>query len=507
MNWIERQALRQGHHRALTDGERRWTFEEMYRDAATLAEFLQHGAGIGSGDLVCLFPAQRPEDVLWIHALMMIDAVIMPVSARYTDAESDALVARLLPDAVVYHSEPDIGRIMPAPDVADMDVQAPEVGGRRRVRVSRAQVRQRSFEIPGGTTAILASSGSGGEPKLAPITRAMIEASARASVVNLGAVPDENWLCVIPLAHVGGLVLVMRAAIDGACATILPRFDETRVLRAMRTERVTVASFVPTMLARLMAHDASFDAANYPALRAILLGGAPSDNALLARAVERRLPVLLTYGLTEACSQVATMRPGEAPRAGCAGRPLEGVSVRILDDHRMDAATDAIGGIWIRGPVVMPAYLHPTELNAASFMDGWYFTGDKGRLDADGRLWIAGRSDAMILTGGENVYPEEIEAIVGAHPCVADVAVTGVVDAVWGQALIAYVVLAPTPAGMAADSPVYADISEELLQYCRGRLAGYKIPRRWVVVESIPRNASGKIVRSALSSLAGSGES
>jgi O-succinylbenzoic acid--CoA ligase len=232
------------------------------------------------------------------------------------------------------------------------------------------------------------------------------------------------------------------------------RFDAERVKRTLEAGEVTLASLVPTMLVRL--RDAGLESA--PGLRAIALGGGPIPAGLLDWAAEAGIPVTPVYGMTETSSQVV---------AGSPGRPLEGVELRI----------GAGGEILVRGPMVAPG---------AAGADGWLHTGDLGRLDGDGRLRVEGRLKELIVTGGENVAPLEVEQALLAHPAVADAAVVGRPDPEWGEAIAAFVVLR---------EPARED---ELRAWCRARLAPYKVPKRIEPVEALPRTAAGKLLRTRL---------
>jgi O-succinylbenzoic acid--CoA ligase len=266
---------------------------------------------------------------------------------------------------------------------------------------------------------------------------------------------------------VGGLAVLLRSAIAGTTVVLHPRFDAAAVVHALLRDRITMVSLVPTMLARVLDR---LDG-RPPALRCVLVGGAGAPPHLLAAARAQGLPVAPTYGLTEAASQVATLAPGEpADEPGDVGAPLWPTEVRIADD----------GEILVRGPTVAPACV------AA---DGWLHTGDAGRLSPGGRLVVRGRRDDVIVTGGENVDPAEVEAALARHPLVAEVAVAGRPDPEWGQAVVAWVV----PRGGARLTLA------ELREACRPWLAPYKLPRRLILVDALPRTASGKVRRQALS--------
>ena len=260
---------------------------------------------------------------------------------------------------------------------------------------------------------------------------------------------DDRWLCPLPLHHVGGLNVLVRSAINRTTVVLHERFDAARVKATFEAGEVTLASLVPTMLVRLRAAGLS----SAPRLRAIALGGGPIPPGLLDWAAEAGIPVVPVYGMTESCSQVV---------AGSPGRPLPGVELEIAPD----------GEILVRGAMVAPGAIAP---------DGWLHTGDLGRLDEDGGLEILGRLKELIVTGGENVAPLEVEQALLAHPAVTDAGVAGLPDPDWGEAVTAFVVLC---------APVGA---EELRGWCRERLAPFKVPKAIHAVERLPRNAGGKL--------------
>jgi O-succinylbenzoic acid--CoA ligase len=291
---------------------------------------------------------------------------------------------------------------------------------------------------------------------------------------------------VLPLFHVGGLAIVMRSVIYGVPAIVHARFDPTAANQTIDTQDVTLVSLVATMLERMLT--ARSDRPFPPGLRAVLLGGGPAPRPLLERCARAGVPVVQTYGMTETASQAATLAPADALRKlGSAGRPLLPLELRI--EHEGAALPPgAIGEIVIRGPSVTPGYSDRPAATAAALRDGWLHTGDLGYLDAEGYLYVVDRRDDLIISGGENIYPAEVEAVLLAHPAVAEAGVFGVPDARWGQSVAAAVV--PRP-GMAAESA-------SLIAFCAERLARYKVPYRILSVAELPRNAAGKLLRRAL---------
>jgi O-succinylbenzoic acid--CoA ligase len=253
------------------------------------------------------------------------------------------------------------------------------------------------------------------------------------------------------------------------------------VNQLLHQNRADTISVVPTMLERML--ESSGGDRYPPTLRCALVGGAPLHPGLAARARAADIPIAPTYGLTETCSQVATAEPSTTDDFdGSAGRPLPGVEVRIAG-----ADESGLGAVLVSGPILLRGYFENEEATRAALHDGWLTTGDLGRLDANGRLHVEGRRTDLIITGGENVMPQEVETVLASHPDVADVAVYGVPDDRWGERIMAAVV----PAGDGVDEVA-------LRAWCRAHLAGYKIPTAFIAVPSLPRTASGKIVRHSL---------
>ncbi|MHB1225581.1 MAG: o-succinylbenzoate--CoA ligase, partial [Gemmatimonadaceae bacterium] len=341
---------------------------------------------------------------------------------------------------------------------------------------------------PDEPLAILYTSGTTGRPKGAVLTYSNFWWSAIGSALNLGLHADDRWLAPLPLFHVGGLSVLTRSAIYGTAAILHDGFDAARVSAAIDDERVTLVSLVPTMLGRLL--DARGDRPFPDSLRCVLLGGGPAARALLERCAALGVPVSQTYGLTESCSQATTLAPADALRKlGSAGMPLYPTELRVVGDDGADVAAGDAGEIVLRGPTITPRYWNDAEATARALAGGWLRTGDVGRLDDEGYLHVLDRRDDLIVSGGENVYPAEVEGALLSHPAVAEAAVIGVPDAEWGQRVVAVVRL------LVADTA--ADTDATLRLHCRTLLAGYKVPREIrFTTRPLPRTASGKLKRS-----------
>ena len=452
----------------------RLNFAEVHQRVQATCDWILADSKITAGDRVgILMPPGLPY-VLSVLALMRIGAVAVPLNSRLTASELkwqlQNTACRLL------LCQPATAALAPDGDVlvfAKMPRQA-----------KAAQDDPPPIDL-NADFAIIHTSGTSGRPKAAVLTYNNIYQSAMASAYRLGVLPDDRWLCVLPLYHVGGLSILMRSLLYGTAVELLPapRFDAAAVNRLLTEQAIALVSLVPTMLQRLL--DAK-TAAWHPKLRLILLGGEAPSAALLERCARDEIPVAATYGLSEAASQVTTASPElTRQKPASSGKPLLFTQVRIVDARGQAVPAGQIGEVLVKGPTVMRAYDRNPRATQAALRDGWLFTGDMGYLDADGDLHIVQRRVDLILSGGENIYPREVETVLCRHPAVCQAVVVGLPDAQWGQRVAAAIQLA---AGKTASA-------EEIIHFARAELAGYKIPRTIRFVDAFPRSASGKIQR------------
>ncbi len=441
-------------------------YEYAVRQAHALA-----AAGAGPGERVAVIAGPSRDFVIAMHATSLVGAIFVPLNVRLTAGELARQLGNAEP-AVVLCDGPRESLATEAAALAGSP--AP-----RRLLLPPVPDPETSPLVAAHDAeschSIVYTSGTAGNAKGVMLTYGNFWASASASALNLGLDPADRWLACLPLHHVGGLSIPIRSAIYGTTVQIQPQFEPEAVNAALRAGDVTLLSVVPTMLRRMLNADSlPYDGA----LRAVLVGGGPVPPALLERATARGLPVIQTYGLTEACSQVTTLAPAEAmSHLGSAGRAL------LSADLRVDAPAGEPGEILIRGPSITPGYYRDPEATARAFSGGWLQAGDVGVLDTDGFLTVLDRSDDVIVSGGENVYPAEVEAALLAYPGIEAAAVVGLPDEEWGQRIVAAVV---------AELPVELDRVAPLL---RSRLAGYKIPAAIERFEALPTTSSGKVQR------------
>jgi o-succinylbenzoate---CoA ligase len=461
---------------ALRAGQEIRSYACLYRDASDLARELRSVYGIQKGQRVATLAGNTAGHVIALHALFLLGVTTIPLNTKLPAPELAAQLDLVRP--VLLLSEYDWAESLSVP-VRDLRAAA----GRKEAEHFEA-----GLCADDDVFSILFTSGSTAAPKAVPHTWTQHLASASGSRENLGVRPDDAWLCVIPLYHIGGFAIVVRSLLYGT-AVVLPADSTPETLAHECRDGVTLASLVPTTLHRMLRSDAELKGAACPKLRAILLGGAAATPLLWDEIGRRGLPVLGTYGMTESCSQVCTAPiNGAADYAGTAGLPISGAELRIVDTEGNSCPSPGVGEILVRGRMVMSGYLESPSANAERFVDGWFRTGDIGCIGENGALSVLGRRDDVVISGGENIHPSEIEAVLHMHPRVSGAIVVGVADEEWGQRLAAVV------GGEALGEA-------EMLRWCRDRLGPLKTPRIWKFVDEIPRTASGKSNRVAARAL------
>ncbi len=436
-NWLAQRAETCPDRLALVADGLEFTYAALENEATSSARRLA-ARGARRGATVALLLPAGAEYVITVHALMKLGATVFPLNPGLAASERDRELAAAKPALVLDERDQLTMTEADLPLLGEHDLEALHCR--------------------------ILSSGTSGSPHPVGLTYGNHLWSAVGSAFNLGVDPGDRWLCCMPLYHVGGLSIVMRSVIYGTGAVVHDGFDADRIAASLERDGITLLSLVPTGLARLL--DAGVDLSGP---RAILIGGGPVPVEVLDEAAGRGASVVQTYGLTEAASQVTTLTPEEAGRKlASAGRPLLTTHLRIQE-----------GEILVQGPTVA---------RERTDEDGWLHTGDLGRIDEEGFLYVHERLDDVIITGGENVLPTEVESVLLRHPDVADAAVIPRDDAEWQQAVTAVVVR--------ADGAAVSE--DELRRYCEVDLAGHKVPKRVEFVAELPRTASGKLLRRAL---------
>jgi long-chain acyl-CoA synthetase len=480
---------------AIRCGPRTLTYAELDDRSNRLAQALL-GAGVKAGDRVAHLDRTAPEIVELLFAASKIGAVTVPLNWRLATAELEKIVADAGCNVMIAG---------PAYREATRQIAA-EVPQRLEVVDTGDEYEQR-LEVhpptdPGHSGAAsdvavqMYTSGTTGLPKGVLTTQRNLAAAYLSA--DLWAFDSLSVsLTPLPMFHIGGIGWAYLGLVSGGTTILVSEFDAAQVLDLLEHERVTNAVFVPTILQMLAAVPGAAER-DYSSLRSIAYGASPITTPVLRAALRTfRCPLFGVYGLTETTGGVVQLHPedhdAEGPRQHLlrsAGRPLPWVEMRIVDPiSGGDCVAGEVGEVWFRAPNVMAGYFGRTTETAAALMpDGWLRTGDGGYRDDEGFLFLTDRIKDMIVSGGENIYPAEVEEVLSQHPAVADAAVIGAPDERWGETVKAIVVRAP---GSSVDA-------DELVAFARERLAGYKLPRSVDFVSELPRSPAGKVLKREL---------
>ncbi|WP_285768980.1 o-succinylbenzoate--CoA ligase [Peribacillus sp. SI8-4] len=478
-NWLKNRAHLTPDRPAIEFEGRTYSFLELHTCSEKMAGRLA-GVGLKAGDTCAVLLRNHMDGVVAIHALFHLGVKIVMLNNKLTAKElswqiGDSGAAYLVSEGSFSSKLEDIGGIVPDLPVLSME-QLPVEGAAEIIE---------EFYLEDPAT-IMYTSGTTGNPKGVIQTFGNHWWSAVGSVLNLGLHEDDSWYCAVPIFHISGLSILMKSVIYGMKVVLAEKFDERDANRAIQENGVTTISVVTTMLNR-MVHD--LEEASYPdSFRCILLGGGPAPIHLLEACKDKDIPVYQSYGMTETSSQIVTLAPEYSmTKIGSAGKPLFPSQLRIEQDGKSCGPGEA-GEIVVSGPNVTKGYFNRLDATQRAIVDGWLYTGDLGYLDDEGFLYVLDRRSDLIISGGENVYPAEIENVLSKHPAVFEAGVTGTEDEKWGQVPLAFVVLHQG-----------AELSEsDLLDYCRQSLASYKIPRSVIFCKSLPRNGASKLLRREL---------
>ncbi|HDX9576923.1 TPA: o-succinylbenzoate--CoA ligase [Bacillus pseudomycoides] len=473
-NWLMQRAFLTPERTAMETKDNTYTFLQLHEEVLSMCEHLAY-LQVKKGTKVAVLMKNSMEMVIAIHALSYVGAVAAMLNTRLSREEllwqmEDAEVSCLLTD------EEFAGERVPVYLFAELTAMQKETA-----------VVQNEFVLE-ETMTIIYTSGTTGKPKGVMLTYGNHWWSAVGSSLNLGLRDDDCWLACLPLFHVGGLSLLMKNIMYGMRVLLVPKYDPDFIYEALQTRGVTMISVVSKMLTDLL--ERLQEDTYPPSLRCVLLGGGPAPRPLLETCVAKGIPVYQTYGMTETSSQICTLAADYMlTKVGSAGKPLFPCQIRIEQDGR-EASVGTAGEIVVKGPNVTNGYFKREEATKASIENGWLHTGDIGYLDEEGFLYVLDRRSDLIISGGENIYPAQIEEVLLAHPAVLEAGVVGVTDERWGQVPVAFVVKSKEVT------------VEELIAFCARKLARYKVPKEVYFLSDLPRGASKKLLRRELRQLA-----
>ena len=474
----------QGDRTALRLGEHSLTYRELDRAAGRVAGLLA-GRGVEPGDRVGVMLGNTPDFAAVYYGVLRAGAVVVPMNPLLKARE----VAYYLSDSqakVLFAAQPFAAEARSGADDTGADVV--EVGPAFLIELADHPVIDAVVDRDGSDTAVvLYTSGTTGRPKGAELTHANLSRNAEVTAETLlKLTPDDVIFGGLPLFHSFGQTVTLNTAVRaGASVTMLPRFDPTAALATMAAHGVTVFAGVPTMYTALVAAFAGsgFDASN---LRVCVSGGAALPVEILYE-FERAYgcPILEGYGLSETSPVASFNHPDAVRKPGSIGTPIAGVRMRVQDDDGRPVPTGQVGEIAIAGHNIMKGYWQRPDATATAIVDGWFRTGDMGRVDEDGYYFIVDRKKDLIIRGGYNVYPREVEEVLYEHPAVAEAAVIGVPHPSLGEEIAAVVALKPG----ATDTP------EQIRDFVKEQVAAYKYPRVVHLVDTLPKGPTGKILK------------
>ncbi len=477
-DWLRDRARAVPQRPAIVSGSQELSFGQLDGRTDEIAAALR-AAGIKPRDRIAVLARPTVDLVACIHAIGRVGAVLMPLNSRLRPQDQQRLLMSAAATHLLHeHSDASAASLSSGEGI---DITA---------ELRLARLRGGGGGLPSWPAEtpldepqfIMPTSGTTGTSKVVVLTYGNTWWNAMGSALNLGASAADRWLDCLPLFHVGGLSILIRGVLSGVPVTLHGRFDPEAVNAEIDRGHITLVSLVSTMLDRMLELRCHRP---FPhSLRCVLLGGGPIPASLMEACMDAGIPVAPTYGMTETASQVTTLRPAEVrSRPASAGRPLLGARVAIKTASEQ-ARPGEIGEILVGGPCLSPARFSPeTGLERTG---GWLSTGDLGVRDEEGFLTVLDRRVDLIVTGGENVAPSEVEAILVQHPGVRRAAVFPLADSRWGQIVAAAV----EPTGDTTD--------EAILAFCRSRLPAFKVPKRVHILEELPLSASGKVLRTEL---------
>lgn len=470
-HWLSKQASLHPDKLAIEDRSgMQLSFSELALKSKSFARKLANYS-IGKGSRVAILSRNKLEMIYALHAISYLGAIAVLLNTRLTSYELRDQYKRsgavLLLTSEELQKQKDLGKIQ--------TVTYDEVNALQELTIDLKE--ELSLDDP---YTMMFTSGTTGAPKAVLHTYGNHWWSAIGSVLNLGLQEEDKWLLTLPLFHVGGLSIIIRSVMYGMPVYFMERYDRDELLNAFERKGVTIASLVTVMLKDLIAR---LDGRRLPeTVRCILLGGGSVPEPLLHKVEQLQIPLFQSYGMTETSSQIATLSQSYArKKLGSAGKPLFPAQIAIDKPDE-----DGVGEIIVKGPMVFHGYDQLPEVNRKVFQNGWFHTGDLGYIDDEGFLYVVDRRTDLIISGGENIYPSEVEEVLLAYEGIEEVAVVGRPDEKWGEVPVAFVV------GKEGLS------KEAIDDFAKERLAPFKLPKEIFFIDSLPRNASNKVMRHRL---------
>jgi fatty-acyl-CoA synthase len=490
LDWIKRWSLYSPDATALIDGDssQSYDYRKFYQLCLAGASYLKK-SGIKCGDRVAILAQNELDYVILFYALQRLGAALVPINYRLTSREVSHIVNDCKPKIIFYQNQ--FSEVVQSSSF-DADIKSDLLSNFSSF-IHQNQITESFFEAkPEDTAIIIYTSGTTGFPKGAMLSHRMLFWNAVNTALRLNINQDDCAAIFLPFFHTGGWnVLTTPFLHRGACLIILKKFDADQVLSLSEKHKATLLFGVPTTM-DMMARSSTFSKVNLKNMRYAIVGGEPMPIPLIETWQNRNIPIRQGYGLTEFGPNVFSLNEKDAIRKkGSIGFPNFYVDVKVLDDQNNELGPEQVGELLLRGPMCMSGYWNNPKATAETIQDSWLYTGDLVRYDSEGYFYVVGRKKDMYKSGGENVYPVELEKVLRLLPGIRDVAVIGVADDKWGEVGKAFIVL---ESGSQLST---ADIND----YCQKNLAKFKIPKYFQFVADLPKGDSGKILKRQLREL------
>jgi len=494
--WLTKRAFLSGDREALVDGERRLTYRELNHRVNRLAGSLQ-ALGLSHGDRCAILAYNCLEYVEVIFATAKLGLILVPLNWRLSPAELAFNFSDSGSETLIFAAEfaQVVEQLKTQAAIKRMIVLGSKVTSEAEVYddlLARQSDNEPTVDQPVGLDTahiIMYTAGTTGRPKGAVLSQGASFWNAINLALDMNFTPDDRNLSVLPMFHIGGIGLFTLPVLYTGGAVIIQRtFDPAETLRLLKEEKITLFFGVAAVFLFLIQHS-DFNAEAFANVRVVMSGGAPLPESLVRQYHQAGIVLQQGFGMSEAAPSIATLSKDLAlEKAGSIGRALFHVEARVVDGKMNDLPAGAKGELVIRGPNLMQGYWNRPDATKEAFEGGWFHTGDIARMDADGDLYIVDRKKDMFISGGENVYPAEVENAIFELPQVAETAVIGIKDEKWGEVGLAVVSLKPKEQLNA----------EDIMAFLKERLAKYKVPKQVIFVDQLPRNAAGKVLKNKL---------
>jgi fatty-acyl-CoA synthase len=492
--WIDKRASINPNRKALINETCQQTYQEMAKVVNRMARALSEHYRVCKGDRIAILSQNGIEYVQLLFAIAKIGCIAVPLNIRLTSKElefqlKDSEAALLIVGKEFVDRAEDIQGVCTLKDIVLLEGEEQEQSF-FKICFSYPSNHFEPTHITGSTPLIICyTSGTAGQPKGAVLTHDNMYWNAVNNILALDITSEDRIITLLPLFHIGGIGLfTLPALLVGGTVIVPQRFDPEETLQIIEDEKVSIVMGVPTIF-DLLRKSKSFDAKGLGSVRWLVSGGAPCPHELIEYYLEQGIPFSQGFGMTETSPTVFMLSKEDYKRKiGSIGKPVMFCDIRIVDDQGKDVNHGEVGELLVMGPNVISEYWKLPGETSKSFDNGWLYTGDLAKKDDEGFIYIVGRKKEMIISGGENIYPLEIERVYEQHPYINEVAVIGVSDEKWGE----------VPLAILAFKDGYQISESELVGYCMERLAKYKCPKHFKIVNALPRNATGKIDKARL---------